>query len=386
MKNKRANGEGAIFWNESKQRFVGQYTVGYDENGKRKRKTVYGKTKTEVREKLKQIEYGIKTGTFVDKSGITIYHLAKQMLDDDLNYNIIKETTYYRHIETLKRLEPVSHTPLQKASETQIKGFLLSEQNYSQSTINKVYELLKRTFDEAIKRDIIKASPMENIRKPKSKQQKKKVRALTVEEQKKLYTVLKNNDINYSNQMLLMMFTGMRMGEINALDVKDVNFNFSFISVSRTMSKGQKGNAIIGETTKTNAGIRKVPINDEARQILIDSIQDKKQGLIFTHKDKPVSTSNVYDQYKRVLEKYNILDSEIDTTKYKIDMHSLRHTFATRCIEAGMSPKVLQTILGHTEISTTMDTYCDAFENYQSEQFTKANEYMQSIGLSMASA
>lgn len=64
---------------------------------------------------------------------------------------------------------------------------------------------------------------MLNIRKPKSKQELVKVRALTVDEQKKLIDVLKSEDIRYSEQMLLSMFTGMRMGEINALEVGDIN-------------------------------------------------------------------------------------------------------------------------------------------------------------------
>lgn len=88
---KRANGDGAVFFNNQKQKWVGQISLGYDEKGNRKRKTVYGSTKTEVKQKLKQIEIGIFTGNFTDKSNITIYQLAKQLLDDDYNSNFIKE-------------------------------------------------------------------------------------------------------------------------------------------------------------------------------------------------------------------------------------------------------------------------------------------------------
>lgn len=161
---KKANGEHSLYFDKEKKQYRGQIVIGRDEMGKLRRKSVYGKTKKEVREKLNQIEYGITTGTFVDKSGITIYQLAKQLLDDERNLNYIKEPTYHRHLETLKQLKAIYDTPLQKATELQIKDFLLKNQSYSQSTINKQFELLKRTFAAAIDKDIIIKNPMVKIR------------------------------------------------------------------------------------------------------------------------------------------------------------------------------------------------------------------------------
>lgn len=381
MPKKKANGEHSIYFDEKRKTFVGQITLGYDEKGKRKRKTVYGKTKQEVREKIKQIEFGIASGTFVDKSGITIYHLAKQMIDDELNLNNIKEATYHRHIETLKRLSSIYNTPLQKATETQIKDFLLKEQSYSQSTINKDFELLKRTFEEAVDRHIISSSPMAKMKKPKSKQTKQKVRALTLDEQKRLFDVLQNEDINYSRQMLLSMLTGMRMGEINALEIKDINFLFNIISISRTISRGAKGEAIIGNSTKTEAGERKIPMTADTKKILEDCIKERSEGLIFTHSGKMITTNQVNAQFSRIINKYDIIDNNVDG---KVNLHSLRHTYATRCIEAGMQPKVLQLLLGHTDITVTMNTYCDAFDSFQSDNIAKAMEYMKNAGLTLS--
>ena len=203
---KRANGDGSIYFSDARNKWVGQITLGYDENGNRKRKTVYGSTKTEIKQKLKQIEIGIFTGDFVDKSHITIYQLAKQLLDDDYNSNQIKENTYYRHLETLRRLKDIYNTPLQKANEMQLKAFLLKEQKYSQSTINKDFILLKRTFKDAIKKGIINKSPIDNIKKPKSAQKQIKTRALTIEEQNKLINILLTKDVKYSYQLLLFYF------------------------------------------------------------------------------------------------------------------------------------------------------------------------------------
>ena len=381
---KRANGDGAIFFNETKKKWVGQITLGYDENGKRKRKTVYGTTKSEVKQKLKQIEIGVFTGEFVDKSNITIYQLAKQILDDDFNANIIKENTYFRHIETLRRLKDIYNTPLQKANDMQIRAFLLKEQTYSQSTIDKEFRLLNRTFNEAIKKGIITKSPMIDVKKPKTAQKHEKTRALTIEEQNKLFSVLLNQDIKYSHQLLLSMLTGMRMGEINALTIKDINFTFKWISVNKTITRGQKGEAMMGDTAKTEAGTRYIPITKNVLQVLNEIIQVADNNtLLFTKNNDGktlLNTSEVNNAFQRALKKYNIIDSSISG---KVTCHSLRHTYATRCIESGMQPNTLKKLLGHEDIETTLNTYCDVFEKLQNDNVKQYETYMANLGITL---
>lgn len=81
------------------------------------------------------------------------------------------------------------------------------------------------------------------------------------------------------------------------------------------------------------------------------------------------------------MKKYNIID---ETIEGKVDLHSLRHTYATRCIESGMPPKVLQKLLGHTDISVTLNTYCTAFDEYTGVNIEAANNYMKEQNLSIA--
>ena len=381
MAKRRSRGEGAVYFDEKRGLYIGQITLGFSDNGKRKRKTVYGKTKKEVKEKLKAIEFQIYTGTFIDKSGITVYALAKQILDDRLNQNEIKPGTYHRHIETLKALAPVYNTPLQDVTETQIKQYFLSMLDYSQSAINKLYDLLNKTFKEAKRRNIIAESPMEYIKKPNSKKETVPVRALTKDEQKKLIFVLQTEDINYSRQMLLSLSMGLRMGEVNALSVEDVNLGFNRLVVQRTITRDEKGRAILGEATKTTAGRRILNLTEDTRALLIDCIGTKTVGLIFKQNNKLISTTQVNSQFQRVLKKYDILDKTI--TDGKIDLHSLRHTFATRCAEAGMPPKVLQEIMGHTDIRITMNTYFSATADYMKENISKIDAILKNEGLSI---
>ena len=84
-------------------------------------------------------------------------------------------------------------------------------------------------------------------------------------------------------------------------------------------------------------------------------------------------------QFQRVIEKYGILDKKV---RGRVSLHSLRHTFATRCIEAGMQAKVLQHILGHSDIKIAMNTYCDASESFQNENIAMTDEYLANLGIS----
>lgn len=378
---RRTKGDGAIFFDEKRKKYVGQIQIGFDENGRRRRKTVYGNTKGEVQNKLKNIEYQVFTGTFTDKSEITIYHLAKQIIDEKLNQNEIQKATYYRHLETLKILKPIYNTPIQDLHETQIRHFLGDILRYSQSTVNKIYSLLSRTLKEAHRRRIITDNPMEYIKRPNSKKAAEKVRALTKDEQKKLIHILKTEDINYSQQMLLSLALGLRMGEINALHVEDVNFNFNRLTVRRTISKGEKGEAILSGTTKTQAGTRTLTMTAAVKSLLKDCTRFKTSGLIFTHNGRLVTTSQVNSQFRRICKKYDIIDKTI--TNGKIDLHSLRHTFGTRCAEAGMPPKVLQEIMGHTDIKITMNTYFYATQDYIKDNINKIESILQSEGLTI---
>lgn len=377
--NKKARGNGSIYFVESRQRYAGQVTV--EIYGKSTRKTFYGKTVSEVRHKIQELQYQVKAGLYVKNDNMTIKELAQKMIDEQLALNEIKQSSYDRKSESLKRLKPIYDIKIQDIDEDEIKVFLITQVSYSQSTINKVFQLLKAVMREAVRKKIITENPMEFIKKPKSNQEIVKVRALTLAEQTKLLNVLKTENVLYSEQMLLSMFTGMRMGEINALEVRDIDLKKGIITVRKTISRGNYGQTVINNRTKTQAGMRKLKINKDIVGFLKDCIGDKKSGLLFTRKGGLITTSQVNNEYSRVLKKFDIIDDNIEG---KVDLHSLRHTYATRCIESGMPAKVLQHLLGHTDITVTMNTYCDAFDEFSEENLTIADCYLRDNNLQIA--
>ena len=171
---------------------------------------------------------------------------------------------------------------------------------------------------------------------------------------------------------MIELYTGMRMGEINALKPEDIDLANGVIHVRATISMGLGGRNFWKEHPKTDAGVRDVPINELVRPILEEALaeaRNNKAGTVFYdyRKGDIISTQQVCYFFRRVCDKY-------DLPSY--GQHSLRHTFATRCIEAGVQPVVLKTWMGHTDIHITLDTYADVFNHLNDSSQVKLEDYL----------
>ena len=420
----RGNGDGTYYKNEKRNCWVGQIVY----NGKRI--TKYGKTKAECRDKLEEHIEKLKNGGFTDRNKITVHAVLEMLLDDDIKLNIIKETTYRRRLECIRLIDRygLGAMQIQNVTELAIKDFFKEITFYSNSQLSKVHQALGKAFGYAYKKKLIEINPMEDIIKPKSSKANKKISAFTVEEQKRFISILNNEeaDNRYRYQFLIMLCTGMRMGEINALTLNDINFNFKTITINKTISKDKDDKPILGNETKTDAGMRILTMTDTTANIFNEYIdkcyQDNPDKLLFYDfkKDSYISTNQINSSFKRLIERYEIIPMKTEIlpisekhrkslaykkyTFYKkvgddfvllgkepprdwsrnfnnyyfkkkvgekeYNQHMLRHTFATRCIENGVDYKSLQEILGHSDITITLNTYCDVIGQFKDRQYS----------------
>lgn len=387
MSKKRGNGEGTIYFSEKLNRWVGQFTAGIKDNGSLNRKTVYGKTRKEVAQKIIEKQEKVNKNMFVDRSNVIFKDLCKKLIDEQFERNEIKQVTYKRKLESYKVICKMSlaDMKIQDIQISDINSSLLSIKNYSNSVLKKVNGLINTTLDRALLLKIIYSNPyhIKNaILLPKSDRIDKKVEALTTEEQTLFLEELKN-DYKYKDVFYIALYTGMRIGEILALTNSDIDLSNKLIHINKTLTKNINDKVIVGTTTKTYNGLRDIPIIDNLIPIL-EKYQNTNDYL-FTYNKKLIEPSTINSHFKRICKNANI--QVINTTKKKsngtvvnlksstVNTHMLRHTFATRCIENGMSAIVLQKILGHKNIEITLNTYTSVFNKFKQDEINKINEY-----------
>lgn len=384
---KRGNGEGTIFKREinGKTFWVTEYTIAmYDEKtGKRKRKTIYGKTRQEVKNKLEKIITDLNTDSYVDKSKVKFKDLTKEFIDNGYKLNQLSDSSYVRKLNTYNQIctHYMADMEIQKISEDDLKDFLIYITKYSNSVIGKIYGVVNNTFKRAVRKNIIKCNFLDDkmeFCKPKSNRKDKNVHGFTIDEQKKFINAMINDtSYKYHYQFLLSLYTGMRMGEINALDKDlDIDFDNKIIHVRRTLTKNTEDKTVMGSYTKTKNGIRDIVMDEQVEFILKEYInkeyQPNTENLLFFNvkKNTYYTTGQINMVFKRFCEHYNIGKG------YDVNQHMLRHTFATRCIEAGMPANVLSKIMGHADIRTTLEIYCDVFDNYEKQHSNRTYDYL----------
>ena len=380
---KRGNGEGTIYYSEKLHKWVGQFTAGRKLDGKINRKSVYGNTRKEVKEKMTIALADVQKDMFIDKNSITIVELGQQILDIKLKTNVITENSYSSSINHLNKIKNsfLGNMEIQKTTYLDIQNFYTTITDLSNSYIEKINILLNTIFKEAIKREIINKNPMINVIVPKSNKQNKQVEAFSIEQQKAIIDYLNKYSYKdygfyaYRNIFRILMFSGMRVGELLALYPEDIDLVNNEIHISRTITKNLQGKTIVGATTKTYESARTIPITelyiDDIKESL-NNMKENKYNLIFTSiRNEPIIVSNVGQYFNTLCNKLNF--------DFKVNPHMLRHTYATRCIESGVPAHVLQKLLGHKNITTTINTYTTIFEKYKKDEVNKSVSYLKTM-------
>ena len=371
MPRKKSNGEGLIRFREDKKLYEGRVSIGYDQYGRLKVKSVYAKKKSVLLEKMDQLKNDYKKTNLIIDNETTISNLLKIYIDNKYNGNKIFE---YK---------------LTKKANNDISKDLLKLTNYSNSTIYKIKRLISKAFDIAITQNIITTNPFkvdDLIIKVKSNKINKKIEALTLEEQNLLLNELSHTDDRYKNVFYIALYTGMRIGEILALKKEDIDLKNRIIKVSKTITKDKNDKPILGETTKTYNSLRDVPIIKPLFPILSDLILEV-DNYLFLYNNSFISPATINAHFKKLCKNANIkvfinpnktvyTNNEIKKVNLKtssVNTHMLRHTFATRCIESGMNALVLSKILGHKKIEITLNVYTSVFNKLTIKEVDKIN-------------
>ena len=243
----------------------------------------------------------------------------------------------------------------------------LADEGYRTSTIYQTRIALFNMLDYAYQNDVILKNPCNKMVKSEIGKQSRKKQALTLGQQKEFCKVAIGNTYEYQYRFLLQ--TGLRTGEMVGLRWSDVDLENRLLTINRSMEyRHSTGEWRIGEP-KSKSGYRTIPLTEEAVEIL--KLQKQKNR---TFKVIPMEWADIVFLCKKGTP---VKNSTYDTMLFKLcdkagidrfSMHVLRHTFATRCIEAGMKPKTLQTILGHSNIGITMNLYVHTTEEQKHKE------------------
>lgn len=292
-------------------------------------------------------------------------------------FDTIRENTknHYNQVYT-KHISPyIGNFYLKDIKQMDIKKILkkLDENGYGFETKNKVRVILIDIFNKAVANDYIRKNPAKGISVKRNNE--KDIRVLSQEEQAIFFNCCKGTF--YDNFFTTAVSTGMRIGELAALRWNDIDWNENVIRVTRTLIyqkfDGDNKKEFHFGDPKTDTSVRVIPINKQCKIALKKQYMQKnivaskapkckqpdKQfaDLLFTTKyNTPLNSQIVCDAIKRIVDEINLTRDITDEIEL-FSCHCFRHTFATRCFEAGIAPKTVQAYLGHATLQMTMDLY-----------------------------
>ena len=385
---------GAGLYQRKDGKYCGRF---YDRFGIRR--YVYGKNISETKEKLNTAMYEDKMEMNVADNTVTLDEWYQKWLEI-YKYKVIAPSTrvqyesiYKKHIQA-----DFGHMKLKDIQPLQIRGKLvnLDKKGFGYETQNKVRILLLDMFNKAVADNVAMKNPVRNIKVVRDEE--KEPRVLSTEEQSAFFDTCKGTF--YDNLFNVAISTGLRPGELYALEAEDLDFEKKVIHITKSLSyqkfEGDTGKTFHMGKTKTKSSYRDVPMNRRCEIALKKQLLQKRvvsgrtgaktlkgfENLIFTTKyDTPLNAQIYADAIKVIVEQINLMREELEQFE-TFSGHCFRHTFATRCFEAGIQPKTVQKYLGHATLQMTMDLYTHVLENHLSDEMDKLDSRLEMIELS----
>lgn len=371
MARNKANGEGTIYKTE-KGTWRGQITIGKNLDGKLIRKSVNGKTKLEVSEKLAKIKADMGIMDIVNAKEYTVEKWIKYYFST-VAAPTLSESSYHLY-ERLFRIHIIpyfgnynlSDLTTDLIQEIFTKNF--QNENLSRSTMNTVKGRFSIALKLAVKKGILSRNPCDGVTLHKLREAKS-IEALSVEDQKKLVDYCYKNQYNYI--FIFLLGTGLRIGEALGLTWDYIDMEKKTMKIQRIMIE-ISGNPKFKDYPKTKNSIRELAISDKMMKILESQMKFKNEmnylNLVFPSSNYNFrTTANLRTRLQNICKSANI---------DFINLHGLRHTFATRMLEKGVMPKVVSQMLGHKSIVTTLNIYSHVLKEHQKEHIFKIDDFV----------
>ncbi len=324
-------------------------------SSKGKNYAVHGKTVSETRTKLIELRYKLSTDSIIENSKMLFDEWFYLWLDEYKKFSVKTGTyeTYKQYYKSL--LSPfLSKVPICDIHCTDIQKIFnsLYKKGYSSSTIRIVFVLLNGSLHQAELNGMLDRNPAKNIILPRKIPSLSK-NALTKEQQQLFLNFSKESRMH--DFFILMLRTGLRNGELRGLKYSDIDFENHVLHIRRTL-KYLEHRGFFEDTPKTRSSVRDIPLTEDILNLLgaQNFSEHSPDEYIFINRNgNPLCRDSVQDELDKIVKRIN----ESGYNFERITPHVFRHTFATRAIEAGMSPQVLKTILGHSSLAMTMDLY-----------------------------
>lgn len=382
---RRKDSKGRVLKKGESERKDGRYQYRYND-AFGTRKTVYANGLNELRDLEKQIEKDIGDGIDYSKGQMTVYELVERYLSlkQGVRYNT---RIGYNFVSNILIKEPFSRLKVSNVKMSDAQKWIIKMYNDGKgySTLASICGVVKPAFQMACNEDAIRKNPFDFKITDVVPNNSKKREALTEDEQIEWLSFIKNDKTycKYYDEFVVLLNTGMRVSEFCGLTSKDLDFNNRKINVDHQLVRERNGKYYV-EKTKTQAGCRFIPMTNEVFQSLkriienrpklkIEPFVDGYTGFILVDKNgNPKIALHIENEIRWSLEKYKKLFP--NKPPIIVTPHVLRHTFCTNMINAGMDAKKLQYLMGHSDVSMTLNIYTHMGYEKASEQMLRIYE------------
>lgn len=381
MSEVRRDNKGRKLFNGESQRKDGKYEYKY-QDAWGKRKTVYSWKLTptdrvpvgkrddiSLREKIKQIQKDLNSNITPDGGNFTVLELVEKYISQKTGVRHNTRSNYNFVVNVIKK-EAFGQKRIDKIKVSDAKEWLIKMQQIDRrgySSIHTIRGVVRPAFQMAVDDDLLVKNPFEFQLNTVIANDSVTREAITRQQERDFLEFVKNDQhfCKYYDGIYILFKTGLRISEFVGLTKKNLDFENNRIIVDHQLQRTRDMKYII-EDTKTESGERMVPMTPEVKEAFqrilanrknpkVEPMVDGYSGFLYLDKNgRPMVALHWEKYFQHIREKYNKI--------YRIQMpkvtpHVCRHTFCSNMAKSGMNPKTLQYIMGHSDISVTLNTY-----------------------------